>query len=96
MPDEEVIASWNNPTQSDSSWQATVQMAWQISAHLVIQLSVRYVHIYCIYIHALCKLSVYTYVYLALTPTITVAMDSCLSTACMCLLLLGLIKLMQW
>ena len=48
--------------------------------------------------HALCKLSVYTYVctYLALTPTITVAMDSCLSTACMCLLLLGLIKLMQW
>ena len=44
--DEEVIAAWNNPTQSDSSWQATVQMAWQISAHLVFQLSVRYLRLY--------------------------------------------------
>ena len=57
LPDEEVIASWNNPTQSDSSWQATVQMAWQISAHLVFQLSVRYsiyVHDYttCTHVHA--------------------------------------------
>ena len=58
LPDEEVIASWNNPTQSDSSWQATIQMAWQISAHLVFQLSVRY----STYIHNYTYMPTFTYV----------------------------------
>ena len=55
--DEEVIASWSNPTQSDSRWQVTVQMARQISAHLVFQLSVRYV----LYIHTCTCMYVHTY-----------------------------------
>ena len=44
--DEDIVTAWNNPTQSDQSWQATVQMAWQISSYLTFQLSMRYEHVY--------------------------------------------------
>ena len=45
--DEEVVTAWNNPTQSDQSWQATVQMAWQISPNLAFQLSMRWDLVFC-------------------------------------------------
>jgi len=44
--DEEIVTGWNNPTQSDQSWQATVQMAWQISPNLAFQLSMRCVNLF--------------------------------------------------